>query len=149
VSLPRLARQERSVGVVKKLGAGTFLIGGAIAAGISGAAPKGAAAEADIQLATSATGPFASWYGGVHHGRLTANGERFDRLSFTAAHTSLPFGTIVRVTDLANGRSVLVRINDRGPFRPGRVIDLSEAAARQLDMLQRGVVPVAIDILER
>jgi len=72
----------------------------------------------------------ASWYGPGFHGRLTANGERFDQNALTAAHRSLPFGTRVRVTSTETGRSVVVRINDRGPFVRGRSIDLARAAAR-------------------
>lgn len=74
----------------------------------------------------------ASWYGPGFHGRLTANGERFNTNSLTAAHRTLPFGTRVRVTNARSGRSVIVRINDRGPFIKGRVIDLSKAAARAI-----------------
>ena len=86
----------------------------------------------------------ASWYGRQFHGRRTANGERFDMYALTAAHRTLPFGSIVQVTDLENGRSVTVRINDRGPFKGGRIIDLSYAAAKKLGMIKRGVVPVRI-----
>lgn len=88
----------------------------------------------------------ASWYGVNHQGRPTANGEKFDRQALTAAHRSLPFGTVVRITNLANGKQVLVRINDRGPFYRGRALDLSEAAARRLDMLQHGLAWVSIEI---
>lgn len=91
----------------------------------------------------------ASWYGGKHHGRKTASGERFDKEQLTAAHRTLPFGTRVRVTNLDNGRTVVVRINDRGPFgRKQRIIDVSEAAARRLGMIQSGVVRVRVDVLE-
>ena len=89
----------------------------------------------------------ASWYGKNWHGRKTASGEPFDRRKLTAAHRRLPFGTIVRVTNLRNKRSVRVRINDRGPFIKGRIIDVSEAAARRLKMLRAGVVPVSIEII--
>ncbi|MFL5155293.1 MAG: septal ring lytic transglycosylase RlpA family protein [Microvirga sp.] len=71
----------------------------------------------------------ASWYGAAHHGRRTANGETFDRKALTAAHRSLPFGTRLRVTNERTGRSVVVRVNDRGPFGGGRVIDISQSAA--------------------
>jgi rare lipoprotein A len=88
----------------------------------------------------------ASWYGGRFHGRKTASGERFDKHALTAAHRKLPFGSKVRVTNLKNGRSVVVRINDRGPFGgKGRIIDVSEAAARELDMIRAGVVPVELE----
>jgi rare lipoprotein A len=91
----------------------------------------------------------ATWYGGRFHGRKTASGERFDKRALTAAHRKLPFGTRVRVTNLKNGRSVVVRINDRGPFGgKGRIIDVSEAAARKLDMIRAGVVPVTVERLD-
>jgi len=89
----------------------------------------------------------ASWYGPRFAGRRTASGERFDPRKLTAAHKTLPLGTRVRVTNLHNGRSVLVRINDRGPYVGGRVIDLSQAAARQLGMLRRGVASVIVQPL--
>ncbi len=87
----------------------------------------------------------ASYYGKEFHGRKTANGERFDMNAMTAAHRSLPFGTVVRVTNPKNGKSVRVRINDRGPFVAGRDIDLSYAAAKAIDLLSVG--PVKIEIL--
>ena len=77
----------------------------------------------------------------------TATGEVFDKRALTAAHRTLPFGTRVKVTNRNNGRSVVVRINDRGPFKPGRVIDLSLAAAEAIDMTAKGLVPVRIDVL--
>ncbi len=89
----------------------------------------------------------ASWYGGQHHGGPTASGERFDKNAMTAAHRTLPMNTRVRVTSKRNGRSVVVRINDRGPYGRGRIIDLSEAAAKQLDMIDAGVVPVRVEVL--
>ena len=89
----------------------------------------------------------ASWYGPGFTGRPTANGERYDGLELTAAHPNLPFGTLVQVTNLDNGRQVVVRINDRGPFRRGRIIDLSYAAARQIDMLGPGTAEVQLAIV--
>ena len=86
----------------------------------------------------------ASYYADRFHGRQTASGERYDRNAFTAAHRRLPFGTHVRVVNLDNGKTVEVRINDRGPFVAGRVIDVSYAAAQKLGMLQRGVVRVRV-----
>jgi rare lipoprotein A (peptidoglycan hydrolase) len=91
----------------------------------------------------------ASWYGREQHGHLTANGEHFDMYALTAAHRTLPMNTHVRVTNLRNGRSVEVRINDRGPYSRGRIIDLSYAAARLLDMLDAGVVPARIEVVGR
>ena len=89
----------------------------------------------------------ASWYGGKFHGRLTSSGEVFDTNTMTAAHRTLPFGTIVRVTNVDNGKSAVVKINDRGPFVEGRVIDLSQAAAEQIDMLGQGVARVSLEIV--
>ena len=86
----------------------------------------------------------ASYYGGKFIGRQTANGEIFVANKLTAAHKTLPFGTMVKVTNLTNNKSVVVRINDRGPFVKGRIIDLSEAAAKKIDMMQQGVVKVEI-----
>lgn len=86
----------------------------------------------------------ASWYGERFHGRRTASGEPFNMRDLTAAHKTLPFGTRVRVRNVNNGREVVVRINDRGPFSPKRVIDLSHAAASALDMLRSGVVSVQL-----
>lgn len=89
----------------------------------------------------------ASWYGPRFHGRKTASGEPFNQHDLTAAHRSLPFGTRVKVTNLKNGKSVVVRINDRGPYAKGRVIDLSRAAAKRLDMLRSGVAQVRVERL--
>jgi rare lipoprotein A len=90
----------------------------------------------------------ASWYGLAFHGRRTASGERFDMNAFTAAHPSLPFGTRVRVRNPHNGRTVTVRINDRGPHVAGRIIDLSHAAARALGLLGFGTKAVVITLAE-
>jgi peptidoglycan lytic transglycosylase len=87
----------------------------------------------------------ASWYGPQHQGKRTASGEIFDRALFTAAHPTLPFGTKVKVTNLANGKSVEVKINDRGPFTKDRIIDLSQAAANALEMTQTGTATVRIE----
>ena len=89
----------------------------------------------------------ASWYGEAHHGLPTASGERFDMNALTAAHPTLPFGTRLRVVNLDNHREVEVRINDRGPAAPGRVIDLSYAAARALGAVGAGIVPVRLTVL--
>ncbi|WP_439859645.1 septal ring lytic transglycosylase RlpA family protein [Pseudomonas sp. MBLB4136] len=89
----------------------------------------------------------ASYYGARHHGKKTASGERFDQHALTAAHRSLPFGSRVRVTNLRNDKTVVVRINDRGPYARGRIIDLSKKAAERLDMLRAGVVPVRVQQL--
>ena len=89
----------------------------------------------------------ASWYGPGFDGRRTANGEVYNSNLLTAAHRSLPFGTKVRVTNMNNGRSVVVRINDRGPFSKGRIIDLSAGAARTINMINSGVAPVKVEVL--
>lgn len=86
----------------------------------------------------------ASWYGPGFHGRTTANGERFNQGALTAAHKSLPFGTKLRVTNKRNGRSVVVRVNDRGPFVRGRMLDLSKGAAGQIGMISSGSGSVCI-----
>ena len=90
----------------------------------------------------------ASWYGKAHHGQPTASGESYDMHAFTAAHRSLPLGTRVLVTNVKNGRSVEVRINDRGPFVQGRILDLSYAAAQELGSLSDGAFRVKLRILE-
>jgi rare lipoprotein A len=87
----------------------------------------------------------ASWYG---ESQMTASGERFNKQALTAAHRTLPLGTRVRVTNTRNGKSVVVRINDRGPYGNHRIIDLSEAAARRLDMIDAGVVPVELEVVK-
>ena len=91
----------------------------------------------------------ASWYGIGFHMRKTANGERFDMSSMTAAHRTLPFNTVVCVRSLVNGREALVRINDRGPFSSGRIIDLSRAAAEALDMVSTGIKQVALHVVDQ
>lgn len=89
----------------------------------------------------------ASWYGGKFHGRRTANGETYNMHALTAAHPSLPFGTQVVVTNQNNGRTVVVRINDRGPFIGGRIIDLSHKAASQIGMINSGTARVTLEVL--
>ena len=90
----------------------------------------------------------ASWYGEEYHGRETASGEVFDMYKLTAAHNKLPFGTRVRVINLKNGKSVIVKINDRGPFVRGRIIDLSYAAAKKIGILQCGTAEVRIQVVD-
>jgi len=91
----------------------------------------------------------ASWYGPGFHGNFTANGEVYDMYGISAAHKTLPFGTIVRVVEIETGRSVVVRINDRGPFIEGRIIDLSKGAAERLGIVQKGITKVGLRILRR
>lgn len=87
----------------------------------------------------------ASWYGPGFHGRKTANGEMYDQMSFTAAHKSLKFGTLLKITNLKNNKSVVVRINDRGPYVDGRDLDLSKAAALELGMVRKGVAKIKVE----
>ncbi|HKI10852.1 MAG TPA: septal ring lytic transglycosylase RlpA family protein [Candidatus Acidoferrum sp.] len=89
----------------------------------------------------------ASWYGNPFHGRRASNGETYDMHKLTAAHRTLPFETMVRVTNLSNNKSTVVRITDRGPFVENRVIDLSMAAAREIESIGPGVVPVRLEVL--
>lgn len=89
----------------------------------------------------------ASWYGPHHHGRRTASGETFDATAFTAAHRTLPFGTLLVVTNPENGKAVTVRVNDRGPYVKGRALDLSEAAALAIGMHAKGVGPVNLSVI--
>jgi len=101
------------------------------------AAPKAAPAYDNVGM--------ASWYGGYFHGRRTANGEVFDRMALTAAHPSLPMSSYVRVTNLANERSLVLRVNDRGPYAHGRLIDVSERAAELLGFRRGGTAPVRVE----
>ncbi|MBC7159480.1 MAG: septal ring lytic transglycosylase RlpA family protein [Porphyrobacter sp.] len=110
--------------------------------------PVPEAAESDAEAALRAIGGgVASWYGAQFAGRRTASGERFDPQELTAAHRSLPFGSRVRVTHARSGKSVVVRINDRGPFSGQRVIDLSQAAARQIGIVGAGSGRVELALL--
>ena len=107
--------------------------------------PGGRRAEA--RLAEARRG-VASYYAASLHGRRTANGERYDRTALTAAHKTLPFGTLLRVESEQSGRRVLVRVNDRGPFIKGRALDLSGAAADRLRMRQRGTARIRYEIVD-
>lgn len=91
----------------------------------------------------------ASWYGPNFHGRMTANGERYDQEGLTAAHRTLPLPSMVRVTRLDTGKSIIIRVNDRGPFAHNRIIDLSKGSARALDMLGRGKARVKVEYLQK
>ena len=89
----------------------------------------------------------ASWYGPGFDGNLTSNGEVYDMNGISAAHKTLPFGTIVRVVEFSTGKSIVVRINDRGPFIEGRIIDLSKGAARELGIIDKGITKVGLRII--
>ena len=103
-------------------------------------------APAPARIGSTETG-VASWYGIPYNGRRAASGEIFDMEQLTAAHRTLPFETWVEVTNLTNGKRVDVRINDRGPFVDGRIIDLSQAAAREIDMLRAGLARVRLKVI--
>jgi len=105
------------------------------------------AAQAPRELREDEMRGIAVWYGARHHGRRTASGEPFDMYRFTAAHKTLPFQSLVRVTRDDTRQSVVVRITDRGPFSESRVIDLSWAAAYDLGIVERGTVPVHLELL--
>ncbi len=105
-------------------------------------------ASANLPAAAWEQEGIASWYGGIFQGRKTANGEIYDTYLFTCAHKTLPFGTMLEVTNLANGKVVEVRVNDRGPFVDDRIIDLSYAAAHELDMIRDGTAQVRIRVEE-
>ena len=89
----------------------------------------------------------ASWYGRWHAGRLTANGERFNPQAMTCAHRSLPLGSVVRVTNMETGKNVALEVNDRGPYVKGRIIDLSEGAARELGVRDKGILLVRLELI--
>lgn len=99
-----------------------------------------------VEVGETAEG-IASWYGPGFHGKKTSNGETYNQYSFTAAHKTLPMNTVLSVTNLNNGLKTQVRINDRGPFVDNRIIDLSKAAAEQIDMLQNGTAPVRLEVI--
>jgi len=132
-----------------RLRAAITLLALAVALSLASCAKKRTAAatpSAPAQIRSGETG-LASWYGHPYHGRAAANGEIYDMEKLTAAHRTLPFGTWVRVTNLGNGKTVDVRITDRGPFVEGRIIDLSHAAAEVIGSIGPGVAEVRLDIL--
>jgi len=105
-----------------------------------------------LAVGLSLFGPYyetgiASWYGPGFHGNYTANGEVYDQEGISAAHKTLPFGTVVRVVEIDTGNSVVVRVNDRGPFVEGRIIDLSKGAARVLGIVNKGITKVGLRII--
>jgi rare lipoprotein A len=120
-----------------------LLLGVSLIQGACSALPKG---ELSLDAGIKDRG-VASWYGKEFHGKLAANGEVFDMTAFTAAHRKLPLGSFVRVLNLENGKSVHVRIIDRGPYVIGRMLDLSQAAAQALDMIERGTAAVQIEVI--
>src|SRR5436305_1875354 len=137
-----------ALGVVAAAATLTACAGVQRGTGPEAVAPRATVPPAGPPPAATAQTGRASWYGDAHHGKQTASGEIFDMTKLTAAHRTLPFGARVRVTNVANGRSVVVRINDRGPFTGGRIIDLSQAAARELGALGTGLFSVRLEVLE-
>jgi rare lipoprotein A len=119
----------------------------AVTAGPSQAPPPAMAVQTGCTPNFALSG-MASWYGDAFQMKATASGEPFDMDKLTAAHRWLPLNTVVRVTNLRNGRSVVLRINDRGPYVGGRVLDVSRYAAQQLGMTKRGVAPVRIEVFD-
>ncbi len=103
--------------------------------------------NSEIQNSTSKTGK-ASWYGPGFHGKLTANGERYNMNGISAAHKTLKFGTKVKITNIANGKSVVVKINDRGPYIAGRQFDLSKGAFKKIASINTGVIKIKYEILK-
>jgi rare lipoprotein A len=115
----------------------------------TGCATSRSAPASRTELPSGSQVGIASYYADKYEGKRTASGETYRKNGMTAAHRNYPFGTRVRITNLENDRTVVVRVNDRGPFIPGRVIDVSLAAARELDMTQNGLARVQIDSLPR
>lgn len=133
-----------------------LFVGLVLAASLAACAAPGPAPQPAPQAAPAVSVPaapqptfsqqgVASWYGKSHHGRRTANGETYDMTAMTAAHRTLPFGSVVRVTRLDDGRSVTVRVNDRGPYARNRIIDLSAQAAETIGMTGQGIVRVKVE----
>ena len=134
---------------------GVLLVAILLGVGACSPPPRAAAAPPPTTVVRAATPSRviavgkASWYGAFHHGRPTASGEPFDMNALTAAHRTLPLGTRLRVTNLTNGRSVNVRVNDRGPAIRGRIIDVSRGAAVALDAVAAGVFPVELTLVDQ
>ena len=141
---PVLERVPASVTITALLLA-AFLFGGCTGGRKPATGAKTETVSGSPEIQTVGT---ASWYGKKFHGRTTASGEPYDMYALTAAHPTLPFGTRIRVTNLANGRQVTVRINDRGPFKKERIIDLSYKAAKRIDMIRDGITKVRLEIIE-
>lgn len=123
-------------------------MGIAVALGLAPVMATDEAAQAQRAPAVFVQHGIASWYGPGFHGRKTASGERFNQNELTAAHKKLPLGTKATVTNLKNGKTIVVEINDRGPYARGRILDLSKAAADQLGMKNAGTTPVRLQVDE-
>lgn len=143
----RAPRSRRAAGLLAVLALALSPFGWA-RADAPGAGIENRSASLGRQLVDLAQEGVVSWYGAAFHDRPTASGEKFDSNAMTMAHPSLPFGTQVRVTNLRNGRSVVVRVNDRGPFVGKRIADLSQAAASEIGMMRRGLARVRLEVLQ-
>ena len=143
-SMPVVAKESTSKKVIKTKAVSATQKGGKNS--ISGQVRKTSYSPTNAKAKLASSG-VASYYGPGFHGRRTANGERFDMHAMTAAHRTLPFGTQVKVTNLANGKSTIVRVNDRGPYAHGRVIDLSLAAAKAIGSAGSGTARVSLEVL--
>ena len=143
---PRRDASAAGIGctIARALAVSAFVLAVAL---LVGCASGGRSSSGGDRHGATTTG-VASYYAHKYHGRATASGERFDMNAMTAAHRTLPFGTRVRVTNRNNGKSVLVRINDRGPFAKGRVIDLSLGAAKKLAMVDAGLAKVELQVID-
>jgi rare lipoprotein A len=142
----RTPRSRRAAGLLAALALAFGHFGWAKADSLGSS--SGAGSSLGRQLAALVQEGVVSWYGAAFHDRPTASGERFDSGALTMAHPSLPFGTRVKVTNLRNGRAVVVRVNDRGPFVGKRIADLSQAAASEIGMMRRGVARVRLEVLQ-
>jgi len=130
----------------RRLAVATLLAAAALGACAGSRPPASSPSPGGAKIGSRETG-LASWYGPNYHGRTTASGERYNMFDLTAAHKTLPFGTHVLVTHLGNGKRVVVRINDRGPFKRGRIIDLSYEAAKRLGINTSGTAKVRIEVV--
>jgi hypothetical protein len=125
---------------------GLLIAAALLSSACGGGRPRAAPEAPRVVVGDHETG-YASWYGPDYHGNRTASGERYNMFELTAAHPTWPFGTMVKVVNLENNRSVVVRINDRGPFAEGRIIDLSYKAAREIEFSRSGTVKVRIEVV--
>jgi peptidoglycan lytic transglycosylase len=125
-----------------------FMVGVAVAIPLLAGCHAAPIPKGEVERPAVETG-YASYYGDEFEGRRTASGEPYEHDELTAAHRTLPFGTKIRVTHVASGRSVTCRVNDRGPHRKGRIVDLSRRAAEELGMIREGVCKVTLEVLEK
>jgi rare lipoprotein A len=133
----------RGMSLRKQLHLWALVLGCSLTIGACSSLPKG---QADLDVGMKERG-IASWYGDDFHGWVTASGEIYDMHALTAAHRTLPLGTVVRVRNVVNGRQVTIRINDRGPYVKGRILDLSYKAAQELNMVRDGVSAVYLEVI--